>query len=206
MKKLIILALTSLVIITAAKAAPDKKPTTRKQKEYSEKLLKLVKNVTDQSDIKKLTENDIPAEWKTKVKTSEDKDFHKKIYNRGKDTTLEVAWMKKSSKLQTERTIGHYHITIIHKGNKVVTVTNFKDSISVMPRSQKYGYTVNTHLEKNKDLSLVILSKDGWIEALEIKGIHTQLMDDLKYTKQTLLTGRVSELIEHAVHKKPKTK
>ncbi len=190
MKYLIALLLVTLSSPSLAKVEA--------KEEYSAQLIKLALEVTDREAIDKLTKNDIPAEWETTVSISEEKDLHIKTYQRGKDTLLTVSWFKQEYTRKNPKYKDFYSIQISHKGNRVAKITNI-DSTDISPLSGKFGYSVNTHILKNKEINLVIQGPNGWLEAIELNGIQTTLTDDLTFTKQKLLLGKVRKLIDHAI-------
>jgi hypothetical protein len=197
MKKIIAIILLSSISLTFAKETPE-----LEKSEYSAKLLKLVNDLTNKADIEKLTKDDIPTEWKTTITQSEDKDFFKKTLNRGKDTVLEISWLKKSHTLKNIKTESFCLIRMTHKKHHVLSVTNNGEEMIIQPSGQKHGYSISTQIEKNGKISLVISGPNEWIEAIELSGIKTTLMNDLEYTKHILILGKVRKLMDHAIHKK----
>jgi len=142
-----------------------------------------------------LTQDDVPAKWRSAVEESQTDRYFKKAFMRGGHKVLEVMWSKDWIGARAKL----FTASVYDGKARVAKILRVGEQTSVARGKDATGYELITSVKDDGRVSVMITGEKGYFEVIEVQGRDTHLLDDLEYTKAALLTSQFLEPLVDAL-------
>ena len=140
-----------------------------------------------------LTDDDVPAKWRTTIERKETDKYFMKLFSRGGHKILEVMWSKDWVGARTKM----FAATVFDGKTQVAKLMRIGDRTSMATRKEAAGYELVTSVTDDGKVSLTVTNDKGYFQVIEVQGRESCLLEDLEYTKTALLMDQfVSPLLD----------
>lgn len=142
----------------------------------------ITKGVLTQELLKTMTYDQVPAQWRTKVRDESTTNIAKKVFWRGNQRVLEVFWRK-----DWVGTNSRMFIANVYSGKQRIGSVNTTPDISISQRRDAPAdYSMTTTIKDDGKVSIMFTGPEEYLEVVELKGRDTHLMDDIEYTRMAV--------------------
>lgn len=131
------------------------------------------------SMLQTLTAEDVPDKWKSTKSEKAKKDYLETVYSRGDEEILTVVVPNTPPKGNP----GMFVATVKIAKVKVVSIIKLSDSLNVVSHNKDTEYEISVSRKDDGRMRVLVTSKNGLADVVEIDGAQTRLMDDLEFTK-----------------------
>jgi len=171
----------------------------------SDKLTQLITKGQITADaLKALAYADVPEKWRSREEDQSTEKSVRKVFFRGKDKILEVAWSKEWTGAKS-----NYFTASVYDGNRrVSSVFRISDEATAVMQAKdaRDDYEMMTFIKDNGQGAILISTTNGYFQKIELSGRETHLMDDLEYTKTAvMLNGVAKPLVDEIKSRMNKT-
>ena len=129
------------------------------------------------------------------------------MFSRGKDKVLDLLWSKEWTGAASNLFTGTVFDGTKRIG-KIVSFSNGSTSVT-QTKDTRTDYDMTTTIQEDGKVSVTFMG-DNYFQNIEIRGRNTRLIDDLEYTKSTVMIERVGrpwvDALEDELGKKKSTR